>query len=925
MNQHREPLPPIQFGPLRKALLANAEHLVPMWLPGGQFDGPEYRCADLSGGHGHSCSVNVRTGAWADFATGEQGGDLISLYAAIHSLSNAMAAVAVAREEKLEDVAGLVKQASGAAVVPAANPRPAPEPKADKTREQEEWSTLRPVPANAQLPTFSHPHRKLEDLEHKAEYRVGAELHGYVMRYRTSDGGKDTLPHTFCSSARDGSRAWKWKTWNEPRPLYFPGHALPDGRTVILVEGELKADVLQQLLDAVSPGIYCVASWVGGSKAWKKAGWDWLAGATVLLWPDCDAQRERVPKAVQQSVIAQAMEQADQIGGFTENDRENLRKTALGLVQKQMPLLPAHKQPGMGAMLGIGALLQAEHACSVQLLPIPAPGEKDSGWDCKDAINVDGWTGEDVLAFFGRAQALPLVDADVQTDAAAPAEAEKPKKPLDPVGTKSARSFEPLQDDRDWLDPFYDHKKHRWDLRRSLVVAALQNDPKLKGCVAYNELTKSAEVRRAWPWTNARAGELEADSTLLLGQYLNTVYRVGDVSTQNIDDGIETVAYNERFHPVREWLGGLVWDKKPRLNKWLMHVLGESPDSLSGQMAEYLTLVGRYWLLGMVWRVMQPGCKFDYCPVLEGKGGLRKSTMVEVLAVRSEWYSDTKFDLSKGKEAYEQVRGKWLYELGELSSFSKADVNDIKAFISSKKDNYRVAFGKRAQTFERQCVLCGSTNDRKYLRDRTGNRRFWPVPVRHVIKTEWLEQYREQLFAEAYAVYLAGERFTPTEDEEARLFVHMQESRLQESAVDAELFKLLTREPTLDAKLINCDAARVAVNHLIKALNVDIGKATSTLKGQIEGWLESNGWVLLGRRRVQGVLESGVYERPAVWPPVEDESGAADWTQQAERKSADQSGQLPEAEASRSFAAPPLPDGIAGAGHEPWDGDDEPF
>lgn len=904
MNQHRESLPPIQFGPLREALLADAEILVVRWLPGGQFDGPEYRCADLSGGHGHSCSVNVKTGKWADFATGEQGNDLIGLYAAIHSLSNAKAAIQVAREEKLESVAGLVMQASGVPVQPAANPRPAPALKPQQA-EKEEWSTLRPVPENAQQPTFAHHHRKPQDLEHQAEYRVGPDLHGFVMRYRTSDGGKDTLPYTFCQSGRDNSRAWKWKTWDEPRPLYFPSHALPNGRTVILVEGELKADVLQQALDAVSPGIYCAASWAGGSKAWKKAGWDWLAGATVLLWPDCDAQRERLTRDEQASV---------------KGDEQ-----AKATLQATQPLLPANKQPGMGAMLGIGALLQAEHACSVQLLPIPAPGEKDSGWDCKDAIKVDGWTGEDLLAFLGRAQALPLVAADVQTAAAAPAEAEKPKKPLDPVGTKSARSFESLPDDRDWLDPFYDHKKHRWDLRRSLVVAALQNDPKLKGCVAYNELTKSAEVRRAWPWTNARAGELEADSTLLLGQYLNTVYRVGDVSTQNIDDGIETVAYNERFHPVREWLGGLVWDKKPRLNKWLMHVLGESPDSLSGQMAEYLTLVGRYWLLGMVWRVMQPGCKFDYCPVLEGKGGLRKSTMVEVLAVRSEWYSDTKFDLSKGKEAYEQVRGKWLYELGELSSFSKADVNDIKAFISSKKDNYRVAFGKRAQTFERQCVLCGSTNDRKYLRDRTGNRRFWPVPVRHVIKTEWLEQYREQLFAEAYAVYLAGERFTPTEDEEARLFVHMQESRLQESAVDAELFKLLTRSPSIDVQVIHCDAQRVAVNHLIKALNVDIGKATSTLKGQIEGWLESNGWVLLGRRRVNGVLESGVYERPAVWPPEEDESGAADWTQQAERKSADQSGQLPEAEASRSFAAPPLPDGIAGAGHEPWDGDDEPF
>ena len=908
MNQHREPLPPIQFAALAAALLPMAETLLLKWLQHGRRERNEWVCGSLAGEAGSSCSININTGKWKDFATGEEGGDLVSLYAAIHDLSNAKAAIQVAREEGLESVAGLVKAASGAPVVPAANPRPAPAPKPQQA-EKEEWSTLRPVPENAQQPTFSHHHRQPQDLEHQAEYRVGPDLHGFVMRYRTSDGGKDTLPYTFCQSARDNSRAWKWKTWSEPRPLYFPSHALPNGRTVILVEGELKADVLQQLLDAVAAGIYCVASWAGGSKAWKKAGWDWLAGATVLLWPDCDAQREKLTRSelelVKDDPIAKEAEQAAK------------------------PLLPAHKQPGMGAMLGIGALLQADHGCTVQLLPIPAPGEKDSGWDCKDAVTVDGWTGEDVLAFFGRAQALP-VDAPAQADAAAPADAEKPKKNVDPVGTGSRGVMPPLAepDDMAWLWQFYDRKKARWDLRRSLVMAALQNDPKLKGCVAYNELTKSAEVRRVWPWVHARAGELEADSTLLLGQYLNTVYGVGDVSKENLDDGIETVAYNERFHPVREWLGGLEWDGTARLDKWLLYVLGESPESLSSNMAEYLALVGRYWLLGMVARVMQPGCKFDYCPVLEGKGGLRKSTMVEVLAVRSEWYSDTKFDLSRGKDAYEQVRGKWVYELGELSSFSKADVNDIKAFISSKTDNYRVAFGKRAQSFPRQCVLVGSTNDKKYLRDRTGNRRFWPIPVRHVIKTEWLERNRDQLLAEAYALYQqGGVPYTPTESEEERLFKPMQESRLQESAVDAELFKLLTRSPSIDVQVIHCDAQRVAVNHLIKALNVDIGKATSTLKGQIEGWLESNGWVLLGRRRVNGVLESGVYERPAVWPPEEDESGSADWTQQAERKSAhpDGNGPEPEAEGSRRFDAPPLPDGLDGAGREPWDGDDEPF
>ncbi|TFF58294.1 virulence protein E [Comamonas sp. A23] len=914
MNQHREPLPPIQFGALAAALLPMAETLLLKWLEHGRRERNEWVCGSLAGEAGNSCSINIKTGKWKDFATGEEGHDLLSLYAAIHDLSMAKAAVQLAREEGLESVAGLVKQASGAPVVPATTPRPAPAPKPDATREQEQWSTLRPVPDNAQQPTFAHYDRKPEDLQHTAEYRVGDELHGYVMRYRKSTGDKITLPYTFCQSARDNSRAWKWKTWAEPRPLYFPSHALPNGRTVILVEGELKADVLQLLLDTVAPGIYCVASWPGGSNAWKKSGWDWLAGATVLLWPDCDGHREKLTKAELATV---------------KDDAE-----AKAALQATKPILPEKRQPSMGAMLGIGAHLQAEHGCAVHLLPIPAPGEKPSGWDCKDAIKDEGWTGEEVLAFFGRAQPLPAVDAsaDAPAQADAPAAAAgsggKPPKRDSPVGTDGGGSSPPSgdPDDLDWLWQFYDRKKYRWDLRRSLVVAALQNDPKLKGCVAFNELSKSTSVRKAWPWPHAKTGGLEADSTLLLGMYLNDVYRVGDVSTQNIKDGIATVAYTERYHPVREWLAGLEWDGKPRLDKWLIHVLGESPETLKAPMDEYLALVGRYWVMGMVWRVMEPGCKFDYMPVLEGKGGLRKSTLGRLLAGRPEWFSDTKFDLSRGKEAYEQVRGKWLYEIQEMSSFSKADVNDIKAFVSSMVDNYRVAYGDQAQEFPRQCVLVGSTNDKKYLRDRTGNRRFWPVPVRHKIKTEWIEKWRDQLMAEAYALYQqGGVRYTPTEEEEERLFVPMQESRQQESAVDAELFKLLTRPATADARFINSDAERIAINTLIKALGVDIGKATSVLKGQIEAWLESNGWQFKGRQRVNGQLESGVYFRPDVWPPAEEDSASASWTQQSDVTAS------PEAapgSATTTFEAPPLPAGIGaagGGGYGPMDGDDEPF
>lgn len=910
MNQHRNDLPPIQFGPLREALLADAENLVPRWLPGGKFDGHEYRCADLSGGHGHSCSVNVKSGSWGDFATGDQGNDLIGLYAAIHDLSNAKAAIQVAREEKLESVAGLVKQASGAAVVPAANPRPAPAPKADKTRDQEEWSTLRPVPGNAQQPTFWHKHRQLEDLEHKAEYRVGADLHGFVMRYRTSDGGKDTLPHTFCSSARDASRAWKWKTWDEPRPLYFPSHELPNGRTVILVEGELKADVLQQLLDAVAPGIYCVASWAGGSKAWKKAGWDWLAGATVLLWPDCDAQRERLTKAEQAEV------------------RDNPEaKEALQLTKA---LLPANKQPGVGAMLGIGAHLVSEQGCTVQLLPIPEPGAKPSGWDCKDAIADEGWTGEDVLAFFGRAQPLPVVDApaDAPAQGDAPAAAGggggKPPKNDDPVSTGGSDDDD-FDDDMvkvggylvpAWMSYYYDGEKKRWNVSRKFVIRCLERLPDIKDVLGFDELRNTVQCRKAWPWPYAKPGEVRNADSLLLGKWLTDTYGLPSISKAALEEGMLTVAATRRYHPIRDYLTGLKWDGKPRVDNWLVHVLGEKPDTIKPALFEYLGLVGRFWLLGMVYRVMEPGCKFDYCPVLEGSGGLRKSTLVETLAT-SEYFSDTPFEVGKGKEAQEQVQGLWLYEIAELTHFSKSEVGAIKAFISAKVDRYRVAYGTTVESFPRQCVLVGTTNEDTYLRDRTGNRRFWPIPVKRQINTEFVAKYREQLLAEAFARYLQGEAYTPTGEQEERLFKPMQESRLVETAVDGELLQVLTRVPMQNGiqSVVNELADFVTLPQLVQALGADPAKAPPGLQGQITSWLKHEGWE---RKRSSVAPRPWGYVRPKNWPPQERVGGLD------EQAPALAPGVV-EAVEGVTFVAPPLPSDFAPDHAVAWEGDDEPF
>lgn len=869
VNHPRAPLPPINFKALADALLSMSDTLVPSWLDGGKRNGHEWVCGSLSGGAGGSCSVNLVSGAWADFSSDEKGGDLVSLYAAINGVTMGKAAVELAHTYGLESVAGVMPEREGATSTPRP-PRPAPPPAAPKPRESEGWQTVRPVPHLAPAPTFKHYDRHPDTLTHAFEYRSGADtLHGYVVRFRTSDGGKDTLPYTWCQSARDGTLAWRWKQWDEPRPLYLPGKVLPAlpttlaALTVVVVEGERKADVLHALLDAQAPGVYFVASWPGGSKAWAKADWAWLQGArTVLLWPDCDAQTE-APTAAERKACT------------TDAD--------LDILKASKPLLPEAKQPGMKAMVGIGNHLHtlladdAGTPPSVSLLRIPAPGLKPSGWDAADAIETDGWGVAEVLALFGTAYPCPAVGADAPAPAGAQPGADAGAAAAAGGGGRGAgKKIDVPADAEDddaggkpmpwWLSPYYDADKGRWLTSRKLVIAALTYDPALAGVLGVNQLSNNIEARRDWPWAHGAAGAIRGSTDLALGRYLSSTYGLPSINRAALLEAIETVANECPFHPVQEYLQGLQHDGRKRVDEWLVFAIGETRDTLDPVVYEYLCHVGRFWLLGMVYRVMEPGCKFDYCVVLEGPGGLGKSTLVEALAGVA-WFSDTHFDVSRGKEGQEQVQGLWVYEIAELSQFGKAEIQLIKAFISAKIDRYRPSYGRVVEAYPRQCLLVGTTNEKTYLRDRTGNRRFWPVPVRNRIAIPWVRERRDQLMAEAFDLYMQGVDYYPSPELEARLFVPMQESRLVDTAVMGELLAVLTRppQPTGIGAVVNELADFVTLSQLALALGVDAAKSSAQLELQIRGWMEHEGWTK-AKKQINGARHWG-WARPKDWPP----------------------------------------------------------
>jgi predicted P-loop ATPase len=241
---------------------------------------------------------------------------------------------------------------------------------------------------------------------------------------------------------------------------------------------------------------------------------------------------------------------------------------------------------------------------------------------------------------------------------------------------------------------------------------------------------------------------------------------------------------------VRDWLVGLKWDGTPRLSTWLARACLEEDewDVKRDPLHAYLARAGTFYLMAMCARVLEPGTKFDYMLILEGAQGMRKSTLLRTLA--GDYFADTGLVLGD-KDSFQQLQGRWLYEIAELDGFSKADVLKIKAYVASSRDYFRASFDRRAREYPRQVVFGGTTNEDHYLVDPTGNRRFWPVRVTRLVDIDWVQEHRGQLFAEAMARLAAGKRMYPTPEEELELFVPQQQQRTVENAIETAIARFL--------------------------------------------------------------------------------------------------------------------------------------
>lgn len=289
----------------------------------------------------------------------------------------------------------------------------------------------------------------------------------------------------------------------------------------------------------------------------------------------------------------------------------------------------------------------------------------------------------------------------------------------------------------------------------SNIVEILRHDENLQS-IAYNEHRNGIDIRESedLPWTPIKAGWSDSDMAAAK-VYFDRMYHIW--SPSKFKDALLAVAAERSFHPVKEYLESLPeWDGTERLDAILVDYLGAVDN-------EYTRAVIRKTLVAAVARIYAPGTKFDYILVLNGPQGIGKSTLFS--RIGGKWFSDslTISDM-RDKTGPEKLQGYWLLELSELNGIKKVDVETVKSFISRTDDKYRASYGTVVESHPRQCVIVGSTNSTGgFLRDITGNRRFWPVQVSGVsTKKPWEIENIDQIWAEAIYRYNEGEELILT-------------------------------------------------------------------------------------------------------------------------------------------------------------------
>lgn len=637
------------------------------------------------------------------------------------------------------------------------------------------------------------------------------DLLGYVVRQDMA-GGKKVTPGLWWVKAPDGYEGWSHGSLPSPRPLYGLTELLarPDAQ-VLIVEGEKCRDAAHAAIGAR----LVVVSWLGGTSAVRQTDWTPLAGRSLIFWPDNDdagakamAQVRGLAKGLRNKDVApyggKGGDVADLIadgGSVADYIKANIRERA------SAPEGVDDDDPRDGSVSNADSIVDSGGASN-------GNGREVEGPD----FGLQG--GDNVLG-------------EAKQDAPPP---------------RRITNHDP-----DW-ESLLQYTKNGDGLdKTSLVNPALmlQYHDMFKGIFAWNAFANEAFLMREPPWerkwTQPRLiKNTDITSTAAQMEFVGLKPKRNDMNAV-----ISQVAEYNSYNPVVDALERLEWDGLPRLQGGKVGSRTFAPFAVRYLGADDIPINVAFatrTLVGAVARAFQPGCKNDTMWILEGAQGAGKSTAIKVLAdgLAPDLFTDEMSDPGS-KDAGLQMQGKWIIEVSELASFRKSDIDTLKGWLSRSTDRFRRPYGSFTEEFPRSCIMVGTVNPPPsgYMKDPTGNRRFWPTRCGE-IDLALLREDASQIWAEALHLYRQGVTWHLTQ-EESDLAVIAQQARYEHdpwsTLIDDYLAggagAIRNKVRVLDLMGTGC-------------INIATERRTPAHSARIEAHLNMIGWVR---------VERGVYRR----------------------------------------------------------------